>query len=544
MSCTDGPDHLVEVDGAAHRLSPRRRRPRAGARRRRRRGRARRARRRRRGRRPAGRGRGDEDGGGDHRAGGRAGARGASGGQRAGRGRARRWCGWSRWRPRRRRRDRRHARLRVDEVVTPAPDDRRAVAWPARGAARTSSPASTSTPEEARAPPRATTRWPTAADRRRRRRAASSAELAILPTFADLTAPHPQPPRRARRRRRVPQPPRALPHLPPLARRRPRGPARAVPAGPAAGARALRHRRPRRARPSWRRRSTGSSRPTSVRPSQCPSSSALLDVWPPGSESRARGRPPRSCATTLDRLIVATQLRLPGRRQPGPQRALPLLRPAAHRAGPRRRCSPPPARHLAHLAANPDAPDRAERIDAARRQPAAAHPAAGRPGGRRRRRRADARGADPALLQDPRRSRTSAPTAVPAASHVVTRDYVHSDRRRCTSSRPAGRWRRRVHEVAGGGRRLRRRPRPTDGPGRPRPLPGAARRGRRRRRVSAPRWPRLLDGRGFPTTVGRIAVAVCQAGGEPDAACQVSSPSAGIGTDGFEEDAVSAACTR
>ena len=83
---------------------------------------------------------------------------------------------------------------------------------------------------------------------------------------------------------------------------------------------------------------------------------------------------------TLDRLIDATRRRFPGGRQPAPHRALPALRPPAHRPG--------PGRGVGHDARPRRRPGRADlesgRLRRARRRPAAAAADPGRGGHPRR----------------------------------------------------------------------------------------------------------------------------------------------------------------
>ena len=98
-------------------------------------------------------------------------------------------------------------------------------------------------------------------------------------------------------------------------------------------------------------------------PSQVPVVMALLDRRL--QQAEALPEPLRDeFHETLDRLIVGGAAPPSGGRRARPQRALPGLRPARHRggsrAGPRRRA----AASCGYLAAHPDAPDRAERIDA------------------------------------------------------------------------------------------------------------------------------------------------------------------------------------
>ena len=79
--------------------------------------------------------------------------------------------------------------------------------------------------------------------------------------------------------------PGALPHLPAEPRRRARRAAGAVPRAAAARARATTASRTSSARPSWRRRSSGSSWPSSARP---PRSRSRPPCWAAGSTSRRR----------------------------------------------------------------------------------------------------------------------------------------------------------------------------------------------------------------------------------------------------------------
>ena len=80
----------------------------------------------------------------------------------------------------------------------------------------------------------------------------------------------------------------------------------------------------------------------------------------PAAEPPARPRRPRRPRPAGARHPAA----LPRRRRPGPQRALPLVRPAARRRRAGRACWPASATRSPPLAADPDAPDRAARIDA------------------------------------------------------------------------------------------------------------------------------------------------------------------------------------
>ena len=242
---------------------------------------------------------------------------------------------------------------------------------------------------------------------------------------------------------------RALPHLPAEPRRRARWPARALPRPAGAGAAPLRRAWTSSARPSWRRRSSGSSWPSSARRRRSrspPPCSAAGSTSP-----RRPGTWPRTRARLLERLGRATQLRFPvigdlARSvrfrwfdQPaGGRRAHRRAGRGARRARP---CSPRTA----------DSPTGRERIEALAAHPRADRAVPGRAAGRRPPGQgADAGGAGPAPLprvrpprppldrgrgrrcDRPRRGRRLHPRRAPDPAGV-------HDRHRRRAGRPRGR---------------------------------------------------------------------------------------------------------
>ncbi len=238
-----------------------------------------------------------------------------------------------------------------------------------------------------------------------------------------------------------------------------------------------------------------------------------------GSPSRRptaplRRRPPATCWTGSS---VATQLRFPVDRRPGPQRPVPVVRPAAGRRRPRERARRGRATSSRRSRRDPDGrTDAGARIDALAAIPEqivrflAERLEDGDP-----RRRADARGADPAALPRvrparPARAATSAGGRSPSPTTPLDepptqlcRPSVGVDeltRRRARSSRPS------TTELGqrADGSRGRRRPLPV--------LAGrAGRPGRGVRRARASVWPSCRS----PSDVRRVAVAVCPGGGRP-----------------------------
>ena len=125
--------------------------------------------------------------------------------------------------------------------------------------------------------------------------------------------------------------------------------------------------------------------------------STLLRQWlteaPPAEALREQA------GLALEHLIAATQVRFPVGQRPGPQRRVPLVRPAAAAPHPRRGLRPgPPAPALPRPEPGRAGPRRADRGDGRRLRAAgaAARPAHRPPG---RRPGAAARGADPPLLR-------------------------------------------------------------------------------------------------------------------------------------------------
>ena len=278
------------------------------------------------------------------------------------------------------------------------------------------------------------------------------AVLAILDAFADLVARSPpsaatRTPTTTRGAARAPQ------HLPALARRRARGPAGVVRRPAAAGPRPLRRGRPRARAPALEEALLRHLR----RPAAPRRAARRRDRA--ARRLAAAVRRPRRLRETLDRLIERDPAALPGGRQPGPQPCATAASTGRTSTGPAPRSSAhdAPARHRARRPAPSTSRPRrrARRLPAARCVPILAeddllgrHADAG----------PAARGADPALLQDPRARRpvdASAPTASCRA------EYVHDDRTRARRRRPGSttatspRRSARAAEAAADGRRAR-----------------------------------------------------------------------------------------
>ena len=275
--------------------------------------------------------------------------------------------------------------------------------------------------------------------------------------------------------------------------------------------------RARRAPPSWRRRSSGSSWPSSAPPPTSSLVTTLLQRWiadeapePASSPTRSRAGPRPAGA--------GHPAALPGRRRPGPQRPVPLVRPAAGGRPSASTCSPGVRDELADLAASPDVPDRAARIDAlaaipeqivrflAERLEQAASPSASRcsrcwPGG----------------TTASTTCTTCAPSTVGRRPFVVCRLHPrrpadppgHDRRHRRRAGRPAGAGRPGRARGRAGRRPRRRVTRPSSTS----TWPGRRRRSRRTR--PRPGWPSCWSRVPFAKRVRRVAVAVCPGGDRP-----------------------------
>ena len=151
----------------------------------------------------------------------------------------------------------------------------------------------------------------------------------------------------------------------------------------------------------------------------------------PGAHAGRAGEPTRRSPPSSTGSIAATERRHPSLVRRGARGALPALRPAALRARARQRAYADAEARPGALAREPG-PARARRADRrARGVPAAAVRARWRAASRRETPSdapPDDRGADAALLPDPRRSRTSGPGDVGAAAGAAA-EYEHEGRR-------------------------------------------------------------------------------------------------------------------
>ena len=199
-------------------------------------------------------------------------------------------------------------------------------------------------------------RWPAT-------RTCCAAELDVVTVFADLAElTRNRPAGEETSRRAGAQPARVLPLLPAQPRRRPRAPAGGVPAPAGPGPRALRRHRPRPHAGAGGGGLPDLPGPAAQRPPTCPSSrrcsSSGSPTTPPEHDLGQRAR-----TRSLDRLVVATQLRFP----------VSATWPAACGSAGSTSRSSQAARadalagvraELDYLTAHPDAPDHAERIEA------------------------------------------------------------------------------------------------------------------------------------------------------------------------------------
>ena len=127
------------------------------------------------------------------------------------------------------------------------------------------------------------------------------------------------------------------------------------------GARPLRRRPTWSARRSWRPRSSGSSWPSSARPTDVAvvADAAARSGWPEPPPDEALREPRRPRAGAPGRRHPGA---LPRGRRPGPRRGVPLVRPAAAAPQPGQGLRRASASTCATWTQHPDAPDRAERI--------------------------------------------------------------------------------------------------------------------------------------------------------------------------------------